>query len=74
MSVSLNGIAEARELSLAHDTNFPFVTRCQCGREWNVCKERGEAGRAGCIRCICEAELVSWSGTVAFTAAVAPSA
>jgi hypothetical protein len=30
--------------------------------------ERGETGQHGCIRCSCNAELISWSGTVMFNA------
>ena len=74
MPISLEGNAEARGLVLAQHINAPFVTRCQCGQEWTVCIERGEAGRAGCVQCNCGAELVSWSGSVVFTASVVPSA
>jgi hypothetical protein len=48
--------------------NAPFVTQCRCGRLWNVTMERGESGQPGCVRCDCDAELVSWSGTVIFNA------
>ena len=50
-------------------SNARFMTRCQCGRLWNMTMERGESGHAGCVRCSCQAELVSWSGTVIFNAA-----
>jgi hypothetical protein len=60
MPAFLNGTAEpVKEL---------FTTRCACGRTWNVTMERGESGQHGCIRCTCNAELISWSGTVLFNA------
>jgi hypothetical protein len=45
-----------------------FVTQCRCGRLWNVTRERGASGQPGCIHCECDAELISWSGTVVFNA------
>jgi hypothetical protein len=54
--------------TLSNSLTTPFITRCRCGRLWNVIMERGAAGHAGCIRCSCEAELVSWSGNVTFNA------
>ena len=48
--------------------NAGFVTQCRCGRLWNVTMERGTSGIPGCVRCECHAELVSWSGTVIFSA------
>lgn len=68
MSVPLNGRVEAAEPEIVPSPSEPFVTRCRCGRIWNVTMERGESGQPGCVRCSCEAELVSWSGTVAFNA------
>ena len=52
----------------ASSLNTNIVARCHCGRNWNVVMSRGEAGQPGCVRCSCDAELVSWSGTVIFSA------
>ncbi len=68
MSVPLNGRVAAVEPEIIQSLNTPFVKRCRCGRNWNVTMERGESGQAGCVRCLCDAELVSWSGTVVFNA------
>ncbi len=56
------------------DATDKFVKQCHCGQTWTVSMERGEAGRPGCVHCSCGAELVSWSGTVIFTASAMPSA
>ena len=68
MSVSPNGRVDTAEDALGHSASAPFITQCGCGRIWNVTMTRGEAGNPGCVRCSCEAELVSWSGTVIFNA------
>jgi hypothetical protein len=49
-------------------TGAKFITRCRCGRRWNVTMERGKPGHAGFVKCSCEAEIVAWSGTVVFRA------
>jgi hypothetical protein len=56
------------QIGVADPSNARFVTRCRCGRLWAVKMGRGESGNAGCLRCSCEAEIVSWSGTVIFSA------
>lgn len=45
-----------------------FLKHCRCGRTWNVVMERGNPNESGCVRCSCDAELMSWSGMVVFNA------
>ncbi len=68
MSVLPNGTVAARRSGVSEPFSSPFVTHCRCGRLWTVTMGRGESGNAGCLRCSCEAEIVSWSGTVIFSA------
>jgi hypothetical protein len=68
MSVYPNGSVARAERALSQPLNASFITRCRCGRIWNVTMGRGESGNPGCVRCSCEAEIVSWSGTVIFNA------
>lgn len=68
MPVSPNGGIERAQGSALPGSNAPLVTRCRCGRLWNLMMERGQSGNPGCVRCSCEAELVSWSGTIIFNA------
>ncbi len=67
MSVSARGGVETMQ-GVCSQSNAGFITRCQCGRLWNMTVQRGESGHPGCVRCSCQAELVSWSGTVIFNA------
>ena len=53
-----------------YSSDAPFVLRCQCGLLWRVLKQRGAAGKPGCVPCSCGSALVAWSGTVAFTASL----
>jgi hypothetical protein len=53
---------------LSQSLSASFITRCRCGLIWNVTMERGETGNPGCVRCFCEAEIISWSGTIIFNA------
>jgi hypothetical protein len=68
MSVSPNPGVDTIE-PICPQTQAGFITRCQCGRAWNMTMKRGESGHPGCVRCSCQAELISWSGTVIFHAA-----
>jgi hypothetical protein len=68
MSAFLNGPVEPPNGAALQSVSAPFTARCTCGRAWNVTMERGESGQHGCIRCTCNAELISWSGTVVFSA------
>ena len=67
MSGPVNTHTEAEALVFKEAVS-PLVKRCRCGRNWNVVMERGQSGHHGCIRCSCDAELVSWCGTVMFNA------
>lgn len=68
MPGSPNGRIDSVEHPLPECPSAQFVTRCGCGRVWKLTMERGQSGSPGCMRCSCEAELVSWSGTVVFNA------
>jgi hypothetical protein len=68
MSVSPNGSVGTVECAPSQPLNTSFITHCECGRIWNVTMERGESGNPGCVRCACQAEIVSWSGTIIFNA------
>jgi hypothetical protein len=67
MSVLPNGAVAPGSIRISKPSGSPFVARCRCGRLWTVTMERGESGNAGCLRCSCQAEIVSWSGTVIFS-------
>ncbi len=68
MSVSPHGATERPQDTPPPDPSAQFLTRCHCGRLWNLMLERGQPGNPGCVRCSCERELVSWSGTIIFNA------
>ena len=68
MPVSSNSAGGPAHSTASSESSARFVTRCSCGRLWNLMIERGQPGTPGCVRCSCEAELVSWSGTIVFSA------
>jgi hypothetical protein len=68
MSVSPQGATERLQDIPAPVPSAGFVSRCHCGRLWNLILERGHPGNPGCVRCSCQRELVSWSGTIIFNA------
>ena len=68
MPVSPKGEGEHAHSTALPESSARFVTRCSCGRLWNLTIERGQSGNPGCVRCSCEQELVCWSGTVVFNA------
>ncbi len=74
MPVSPNGAVEPSHGIASPESNARFVTCCSCGRLWNLTIDRGQPGSPGCVRCSCEAELVSWSGTIVFNAVPADMA
>ncbi|HEY2384016.1 MAG TPA: hypothetical protein VGK48_22810 [Terriglobia bacterium] len=56
------------ETLIIPSTGSSITTCCRCGRTWNVVMERVKPGTPGCLRCICDTELISWSGSVIFSA------
>ena len=69
MSFSL--IRERTDLTEKHPVQqigISSVTRCRCGQTWKIQMMRGKPGLPGCVRCSCDRELISWSGTVVFNA------
>ncbi len=69
MPVSQESMEAAERVSVVC-SNAPLVVRCQCGLVWNVVMERSASGLPGCVPCSCGSELVAWSGTVSFSAAL----